>query len=124
MPYISAPYRKPSFLSRVRAFFINVPIVPTHGRTIDLAPWPSSVSKDGVVIFTPSDRPEGVRMRDKLVKPDILIFCTGYKQSFPFLSSSYPVPLQADCRGIYSSADPTFSFIGFVRPGMGEYLNS
>jgi dimethylaniline monooxygenase (N-oxide forming) len=119
MPYISTPYRNPSFLSRIRAFFISVPITDTGDRTIDLAPWPSSVSKDGVVTFGNSDRPEGIRMRDKIVKPDILIFCTGYAQSFPFLPSYYPVPLQADRRGIYSSSDPSISFIGFIRPGMG-----
>ena len=120
MPYISAPYRNPSFLSRIRAFFINVPITATDGRTIDLAPWPSSISKGGIATFTTSDRPEGIRMRDKIVKPDILIFCTGYSQSFPFLpSSSYFVPLQADKRGVYKSSDPSVGFIGFVRPGMG-----
>lgn len=119
MPYISAPYRKPSIVSRIRAFFINVPIPPTHGRAIDLAPWPSSISKDGIVKFAPSERPEGLRMRDKVVKPDILIFCTGYTQSFPFLPVSYPIPLQADRRGIYSSSDPSISFIGFIRPAIG-----
>jgi dimethylaniline monooxygenase (N-oxide forming) len=119
MPYINAPYRNPSFLSRVRAFLINVPIQETGDRVIDLAPWPKSISQDGVVKFEHSNRPEGVRMRDKIVKPDVLVFCTGYSQSFPFLDNSYPVPLQADRRGIYKSSDPSVGFIGFVRPGMG-----
>lgn len=41
------------------------------------------------------------------------------RQEFPFLDSSYPVPSDATCRDIIVPTDPSVSFIGFVRPGVG-----
>jgi len=119
LPYISAPYRKYSLLSRIRAFFINIPIPDTHGRTIDLAPWPASISKEGVVSFVPSDRPEAIVISKRIIKPDVLVFCTGYLQSFPFLDSSYTSPIECDVREVFKSDDPTVGFIGFKRPFFG-----
>ncbi|KAF4627260.1 hypothetical protein G7Y89_g10896 [Cudoniella acicularis] len=119
IPYISAPYRSKSLFNTIRSKLINIPIKPTQNRTIDLAPWPESISPSGVVTFTPSTRPEAALLKDKVLKPDIIVFCTGYTISFPFLDSTYPTPLTADRRGIYSSTDPSVGFIGFVRPAIG-----
>lgn len=119
MSYISAPFRKPSLINRIRAFVVNIPIPATHGRTIDLAPWPESIDSTGLIKLTPSTRPEATRMTSIPVKPDLLIFATGYVQSFPFLHESYPLPLQADRRGIWKSDDPSVGFIGFVHPTFG-----
>jgi dimethylaniline monooxygenase (N-oxide forming) len=119
MPYISASYRTHSLLNRIRSKIINIPIAPTQGRTIDLAPWPSSISPNGTVTFTKTSRPESARMSKKVVKPDLVIFATGYSQKFPFLDPSYPNPMQANHRGIWASAEPTIGFIGFVRPTFG-----
>jgi dimethylaniline monooxygenase (N-oxide forming) len=70
-------------------------------------------------------------MKDADIKPDIVVFCTGYKQVFPFLhnaSSSpeskgakkpYPTAAEANVRDIWRRDDPTVAFIGFVRPSLG-----
>ncbi|KAK0102097.1 hypothetical protein ONS96_006060 [Cadophora gregata f. sp. sojae] len=119
MPYISKPYRKRSFLDRIRAFLINVPIPETRNRTIDLAPWPDSISSEGIVTFTENGRPEAEMMRKTVCKPDIVVFATGYYPSFPFLEASYGTPSEANQRGIWRSGDNSVGFIGFVRPGLG-----
>ena len=120
IPYISAPYRPHSFLDRIRASILNVPRPPTGHRTIDLAPWPSRFSPDGRVHFNKTTRPESERMLNRVIKPDIVVFATGYKQSFPFLSStSYSSPSSASIRGIFEKSDPSVAFIGFVRPSLG-----
>jgi dimethylaniline monooxygenase (N-oxide forming) len=129
MPYISAPYRHLSSISRVRASYINVPIIPTS-RTITLAPWPTSITSSpklssnlqssGFITFQPSTRPEAFHVTAHPPgKPDMVIYCTGYKQSFPFLDHTYPVPLSCDHRSIWKTGDETVGFIGFVRPSMG-----
>ena len=119
IPYISAPYRKQSYLNRLRAKYINVPIPDTGGRTIDLAPWPKLINSNGIVEFRENGRPEAERMRSIVCKPDMIIFATGYSQNFPFLDSSYGTPDQADRRGIWKTGDETVGFIGFVRPSIG-----
>jgi dimethylaniline monooxygenase (N-oxide forming) len=59
-------------------------------------------------------------MLKRVIQPDIVVFATGYKQSFPFLSStSYPSPSSASIRGIFEKSDPSVAFIGFVRPSLG-----
>lgn len=55
-------------------------------------------------------------MRKKVVKPDVLIFATGYKQEFPFLDLSYITLGEANLRNIWKSGDESVGFIGFVRP--------
>ena len=68
-------------------------------------------------------------MKSEKIKPDIVVFCTGYKQVFPFLNKQdtqesnlvlpYPTPAGADVRGIWSRSDSSVGFIGFVRPSLG-----
>jgi dimethylaniline monooxygenase (N-oxide forming) len=101
----------------------------TRGRAIDLAPWPEHIDDDGVVHFTNNGRPEWERMKDEKIKPDIVVFCTGYRQEFPFFnqvnfdepesSRPYLTASDADVRNIWASGDPTVGFIGFVRPSLG-----
>ncbi|PVH82727.1 FAD/NAD(P)-binding domain-containing protein [Cadophora sp. DSE1049] len=119
MPYISKPYRKRGFLDRIRASLINVPIAETGDRKIDLAPWPESISANGIVTFSENGRPEADTMRNIVCKPDIVIFATGYYPTFPYLEDSYGDPSQADRRGIWRSGDESVGFIGFVRPALG-----
>jgi dimethylaniline monooxygenase (N-oxide forming) len=68
-------------------------------------------------------------MKDEKVKPDVIVFCTGYRQDFTFFTDSnldvpesmqsYPSASDADVRNIWKSDDPTVAFIGFVRPSLG-----
>jgi dimethylaniline monooxygenase (N-oxide forming) len=119
MPYISAPYRKESFINTLRSYIVQVPIVPTGNKVINLAPFPASISSSGVVKFLDNKRSEAAVMRSKKVKPDLVILATGYTQSFPFLSSTYPLPQDTDIRGIWKQGSEDVAFIGFLRPSFG-----
>lgn len=58
-------------------------------------------------------------MKDAEVRANCVVYCTGYKQSIHFLDPSYPISSDATIRNIVSPSEPTISFIGFVRPGVG-----
>src|SRR5947207_15299199 len=130
MPYINAPYRnigKGSVFEWVRSKLVQAPIPDTHGRVIDLAPWPTHIDKDGRIHFSDSGRKEYYRMKDEVVQPDVLIFATGYQQEFPFFKDQneaaaksnkspqqllphekpYPTPDQANIRKIWKQNDLT-----------------
>ncbi|KAF4807939.1 Dimethylaniline monooxygenase [N-oxide-forming] 3 [Colletotrichum siamense] len=122
IPYISAPWRKPlSLRERLRRFFFYIKEfdIDPKGRYIDVAPWPDYVDDDGVMHFMDNGRPEAERMKGITVKPDLVIFATGYTRRFPFLDESYGTPDSADVRAVYHSHDVTTGFIGFVRPNLG-----
>ncbi|KAE9364762.1 FAD/NAD(P)-binding domain-containing protein [Stipitochalara longipes BDJ] len=121
MPYISAPYRKSSLVNTLRSCIAQVPVVATGNRVIDLAPFPESISSFGTVKFLDNGRPEAevMRIKAKTLKPDMVILATGYTQSFPFLSSNYPLPSSADIRGIWKAGQENVAFIGFLRPSFG-----
>ncbi|KAK6211493.1 dimethylaniline monooxygenase [Colletotrichum tabaci] len=122
IPYISAPWRRPlSTMERIRRFlfYIKEYDVDTKGRYIDVAPWPEYVDDDGVMHFRDTGRPESEKMRHMVVKPDVVVFATGYTRRFPFLDESYGTPDTADVRAIYHSNDVSVGFIGFVRPNLG-----
>ncbi|KIW04498.1 uncharacterized protein PV09_04255 [Verruconis gallopava] len=119
MPYISAPYRKFSILNAFRSLIVQIPISDTKGRHIDLAPWPTRFDEKGVVHFLDNGRPEYEVMKNKVVKPDIVILATGYSQSLNFLNETYPRPHDADIRFIWKGDDESVGYIGFVRPSFG-----
>lgn len=119
MPYLNRKWKKRSKFAEMLATYIDADVFD-HEPSVDLAPFPSHFTKDGQVIFRKNGRKEDFAMRDQVIKPDVVIYATGYTQSFPFLDSSYPTPSQATCRDIIDPKDPTVSFIGFVRPG-GEF---
>ncbi|KAL7797308.1 FAD/NAD(P)-binding domain-containing protein [Trichoderma ceciliae] len=125
--HVSSPWRptKWPLATRVRRFFFNTDIPPVS-RTIEVAPNPSHISDDGVAHFPLNGRPESERINETVVKPDVVIFATGYLPAFPYLNTAdnddckpYPVAFDADVRQIWKSDDPTVGFIGFIRPGFG-----
>ncbi|KAL7898208.1 hypothetical protein HDV64DRAFT_269308 [Trichoderma sp. TUCIM 5745] len=125
--HVSAPWRptKWPLATRIRRFFFNTDIPPVS-RIIEVAPAPSHISKDGTAHFPLNGRPESVRINETIVKPDVVVFATGYFPSFPFLNKTehandnpYPTAWHADVRQIWSSDEPTVGFIGFIRPGFG-----
>ncbi|TWU73003.1 hypothetical protein ED733_004772 [Metarhizium rileyi] len=130
-PYISEPYRPrvpgPAlWLYALRSFFVQTPIPDTQGRRVDVAPFPLRFDKKGAVQFVDNGRPEYDRIREQRIQPDMVVLCTGYKQSFPFLDSSddghhapYPTPDSAHVRQVWKRDDPTVGFIGFIRPSLG-----
>ncbi|KAF4469344.1 hypothetical protein FALBO_3758 [Fusarium albosuccineum] len=127
-PYVAYPWipEKWTWPVRVRRFFMARDFPPPP-RTIDLAPFPSHISPDGVAHFpVVPNRPESERIQDLTIKPDIAIFATGYVPTFPFLNTDsnvnykpYPASSDADVRAIWKRDDPTVGFIGFIRPNFG-----
>ncbi|KAI1138355.1 FAD/NAD(P)-binding domain-containing protein [Hypoxylon sp. FL0543] len=98
------------------------PAETTRGRQIDLASWPDHIDDDGVVVFSDNGRPEYARIKDEVIKPDVVIFCTGYTHEFPFLGKERCSPRYYEgklVREIWPREDPSIGFIGFVRPNLG-----
>lgn len=127
--YIVPPYRPTdaecTWGEWIRRRILDTP-VQDPGRYIDVAPFPAGFDADGVAEFVDNGRPEYQRIRDQKIKPDVVIFATGYTQEMPFLASprnagrkAYPLPRDADVRDVWRRDDPTVGFIGFVRPGFG-----
>lgn len=64
-------------------------------------------------------------MKNTRIRPDLVVLCTGYTQTFPFFDRAdnapreYPVPQETDVREIWKRDDPSVGFIGFVRPSFG-----
>lgn len=127
-PYISLPYRpqvpgRRLWLYALRSALVQIPVEDTNGRCVDLVPWPLRVQSSGFVEFIDNGRPEYQRMKNRRVRPDMIVLCTGYKQSFPFLDQRsdppYAKPTTRDVRQIWKRSDPSVGFIGFVRPSLG-----
>ncbi|KAF4126082.1 Flavin-binding monooxygenase-like [Geosmithia morbida] len=124
---VSTPWRpNPTPLgTRIRKFFLNT-AVPPPKRTIELAPFPSHITPDGVAHFPRNGRPEADLINETEVKPDVIVFATGYVPQFPFLNTphnagrrAYPTSSETDVRDVWRADDPTIGFIGFIRPGFG-----
>jgi dimethylaniline monooxygenase (N-oxide forming) len=126
-PYLSLPYRPkqpgPSlWLYALRSALVQTPIPDTHGKQIDLAPLPKRIDKRGVVEFVDNGRPEYGRIKLQTIQPDVIVLCTGYQETFPFLDDKLKVNtnhLSSHVRGIWRREQPTMGFIGFVRPSLG-----
>ncbi|KAI9147384.1 Monooxygenase ptmN [Paramyrothecium foliicola] len=130
-PYISKPYRPTVPGHRLwwyalRSVFVQTPIPDVGSRQVDLAPWPQEITKRGVVQFVDNGRLEYDRMKDEVIRPDILVYATGYQHKFPFLEAAdgkgtetRSVTELTNVRGIWNRAEPTLGFIGFVRPSLG-----
>jgi dimethylaniline monooxygenase (N-oxide forming) len=79
--------------------------------------------------FIPDSSREYARISEQTVRPDVVIFATGYTQKFPFLPQTptgddidqqpYATPQTATVRSLFAPSDPSVAFIGFVRPGLG-----
>lgn len=120
-PYFNRRYIKDSGFRRWKAGIIDLPRADTNGRTIDFAPFPEYIDDEGVVHFRRNDTQESKIMETSRLKPDIVIYATGYSHiAFPFLSQDYPHSREANVRAIWKDGDETVGFIGFVRPQLGE----
>ena len=126
MPYINRPYRsRPAYLDRLSRY-IDPPedSPPQTDFTVDLAPFPLWFYDNGRAVFPYlPDRKDANRMIGRDIRPEVLIYATGYRQEFGFLDkeSKYPTPEEADIRSITREGDEDIAFIGFVRPGVGEW---
>ncbi|KAJ7184298.1 FAD/NAD(P)-binding domain-containing protein [Mycena filopes] len=124
MPYINRPYRSRPRLLEYMSRYIDPPedMPPQTDFTVDLAPFPSHFLPNGRAVFPLIQRrKDAVRMQGRDVKPEVVIYATGYRQEFSFLDKEggYATPGEADVRNVVKSGDESVAFIGFVRPGVG-----
>lgn len=65
-------------------------------------------------------------MEKKEVKPDLVVFATGYRQEWGWLGEEYPQgpgDERVDVREVCSRKDLSVGWVGFVRPGVGELFS-
>lgn len=125
MPYINRPY-KPKYrilANLLGTHYIDPKEDAESEKVIDLALFPSHVDDTGRVHFLPASaipqsagiiRKEEARMALKEVRPDLIVYCTGYKTEFPWLEASYIRSANVDTRSICDSSDVTVGFLGLV----------
>lgn len=120
MPYLNRPYQTHHPLAFLGNGYVDPEEDAKSKRWIDTCSFPQSIDSTGVVTFEPRpDRKDYRRLKDTIVRPNTIVYCTGYKQSFSWLHPSYPTASDASIRNIVSPEDPSIAFIGFVRPGVG-----
>lgn len=121
MPYINRPYRKRSWIFDIFSHYSDPPedSPPQTDFVVDLAPFPTSFLPSGRAVFPSLKRKDAVRMASRDIRPDTVIYATGYTQDFNILDESYPTPSEADVRNVVRTGDEDVAFIGFVRPGVG-----
>ncbi|KAM0395488.1 hypothetical protein ACHAQC_005344 [Fusarium culmorum] len=117
------PSKSPKlWLYALRSAFVQTPIPDTHGKQVDLAPLPKIINKDGTVEFFDNGRPEFEQLKHQVIRPDMIVLCTGYKQSFPFLQELFQGEQKhpsSFVRGIWEESRPELGFMGFMRPSLG-----
>lgn len=129
MQFINRPYYNLSRLHRLLAHYIDPPLpAGVDDPTIHVVPFPKKFDETGKAIFPP---PPKHRAKERGVtaagecKPDLVVLCTGYRQDFSWLGEGYPRGSdECDVRGVCSSKDPSVAFIGFLRPGVGEFISA
>ncbi|KAJ2904126.1 hypothetical protein MKZ38_008844 [Zalerion maritima] len=132
-PFLVPPYRPSDseipWAEKIRRKLVGTPWCD-GGRYLDLAPFPTHFSSDGAAHFKDNGRIEYQKLKSQVIKPDLVIYATGYRQTFPFFEEHnssasetgkkpYPHANKADVRNLWKRGDPSVGFIGFVRPGFG-----
>ncbi|KAI8935412.1 hypothetical protein NX059_007992 [Plenodomus lindquistii] len=120
MPYLNRPYQERHPLAFMGNGYVDPPEDAESKRWIDTCTFPREIDSTGRVIFEERpDRKDWRRMRDTVVRPNCVVYCTGYKQSFSYLAPTYPTAADAVVRNIIAPDEPSVAFVGFVRPGVG-----
>ncbi|KAH7320848.1 dimethylaniline monooxygenase [Stachybotrys elegans] len=118
LPYISAGRRSESWWNRLRSSILNVPLLDTGGKKIDVARWPTHVDQHGFMHFGEPEPGEHI-VHGGSIKPDVVVCATGYNAESSYLGNDYYSLDEADIYGICSSNDKSVGYIGFVRPSIG-----
>ncbi|KAF2654931.1 FAD/NAD(P)-binding domain-containing protein [Lophiostoma macrostomum CBS 122681] len=120
MPYLNRPYQEKHPLAFLGNGYVDPPEDANSKRWVDTCSFPKRIDETGRIVFEQRpDRKDWRRMKNIEVRPDCVVYCTGYKQVFSWLDSSYPTASDATIRNIVSPSQPDIAFIGFVRPGVG-----
>ncbi|KAH7302895.1 hypothetical protein B0I35DRAFT_455422 [Stachybotrys elegans] len=119
-PDISKPYRPATPGPQLWHYALRSALIQTP--ISDVGPS----NKQGAVRFIDNGRLEYHRIKNEVVRPDMIVYCTGYQQKFTFLESldgqafeTRPITEITNVRSIWNRAEPTMGFIGFVRPSLG-----
>ena len=123
MPYINRPYRTRHWILDYITRYIDPAddSPPKTNFAVDLAPFPTHFDSNGRAHFPMSKRKDAIRMASRDVRPDVVVFATGYTQQFDLFDpkGNYPIASDADVRNVVKSGDESVAFIGYVRPGVG-----
>ena len=123
LPYINRPYRNRSPWMDKLARYIDPPedMPPQTNFTVEVAPFPIRFDENGRAVFPDIKRKDAIRIKDKDIRPDTIVFATGYTQDFSVFDpeGNYPTAGEADVRNVVKSGDETVAFIGFLRPNVG-----
>lgn len=121
MPYLNRPYKQSNrFLDAIGNRYVDPEEDAKSQRWIDTCTFPIGVDGAGKVEFEPKpDRKDWQRLKSKEVRPDCVVYCSGYRQVFGWLSDEYLTADKANIRNIVNASQPDVAFIGFVRPGVG-----
>ncbi|KDR81496.1 hypothetical protein GALMADRAFT_239475 [Galerina marginata CBS 339.88] len=123
MPYLNRPYRSRPWYLEFVSRYIDPPedCPPQTNFVVELAPFPSHFLPNGQAAFSPSQRKDALRVMKMDIRPDTIIYATGYTQEFKYLDndSFYPSLRDANLRNITRTGDESLAFIGYVRPGVG-----
>lgn len=80
MPFINRPYnQKDWFRDLLGNKYVDPPESANSKRWVDTCTFPTSIDDSGTMIFEERpDRKDWQRMKDTVVRPNCLIYCTGY----------------------------------------------
>ena len=122
-PYFNRRYKTYGSFAQWKDGKIDLPRVEQNGHSVEFAPWPDHIDDEGVIHFQKNDTVESKYQETVKVKPDVVIYATGYTHlSFPFLSEGYPHSRDANVRSLWKEGDESIGFIGFIRPQLGRLL--
>lgn len=122
MPYLNRPWKGEGnwFLNAIGNKYIDLPEDAQSERWVDTCTFPQRIDETGRVVFEArKDRKDWRRMQSKEVRPDCVVYCTGYQQTFSYLNPTLPTSNDTKIRNIVSPTTPEIAYIGFVRPGVG-----
>lgn len=121
MPYLNRPYKqKQPFLDFIGNEYMDPVEDAQSDRFVDTCTFPERFDETGRVFFKPRpDRKDWRRLKDKVVRPSLIVYATGYRQDFSWLGPGIPGADEASVRNIIKAGRPDVGFVGFVRPGVG-----
>ncbi|WVO14601.1 hypothetical protein L204_102236 [Cryptococcus depauperatus] len=119
MQFINRPFYNLSWTHRLVAHYIDSP-PPVHDPKIDIVPFPTHFDEGRAVFPAPPEHRKKELAWKEECRPDLVVFCTGYKQEWEWLGKGYPKgPNDCEIRQVCTEKDLSIAFIGFVRPGVG-----
>lgn len=79
MPYLNRRYQEKHPLGFLGNGYVDPPEDANSKRWVDTCSFPQRIDETGKVIFEPRpDRKDWRRMKEKDVRPNCVVYCTGY----------------------------------------------